>query len=132
MNRRGKRVMIARVRGRPARLLGAALIAAALGCGSEPSSCPHGDFPTSCPAMVPSFSADVLPIFQAKCDVCHAPGGQRAETPLTTWSQITQVRLSTVVQYVQDCKMPLAPVPALTPEERKTMLDWFVCMTPNN
>jgi hypothetical protein len=134
MNRRGKRVMIARVRGRPALVVCAALAAAALACGPAGSSCPTGDYEQrTCPSPEPSFSTDVAPIFRAKCATCHAPGGLRASTPLTTWKQIDDL-LSTVTVYVVTCKMPDVSVGgvALTPEERSTMLDWFACMAPNN
>jgi hypothetical protein len=82
---------------------------------------------------MPSFATDVQPIFQAKCTTCHAPGGLRASSPLTTYKQIDGL-LSTVVMYVVTCKMPNVNEGgvALTPAERSTMLDWFACMAPNN
>jgi mono/diheme cytochrome c family protein len=89
------------------------------------------DYPMSCPTPVPSYAAEVQAIFQAKCATCHAPGGQRSESPLTTWLQI-QSRLSTVVQWTNDCRMPPVGAPALTSDERKAMLGWFVCNAPNN
>jgi hypothetical protein len=122
------------VRGRPALVVCAALAAAALTCGPAGSSCPTGDYQQrACPSPEPSFSAQVLPIIQTKCATCHAPGGLRSSTPLTTWKQVDAL-LSTVVTYVVTCKMPDVTdggVP-LTPEERATMLDWFACMAPNN
>jgi hypothetical protein len=123
------------VRGRPALLVCAVavLAVAALACGPAATSCPKDDYPRPCPSPPPSFSADVLPVFQAKCDGCHGPGKLRASTPLTTWDEIQKL-LPTVVVYVVNCRMPNVAEGGtpLTPAERSTMLDWFVCMTPNN
>ena len=123
------------MRGRPALPVCAALAIASLACGpAASSSCPTHDYDMrACPSPMPSFSADVQPIFEAKCTTCHAPGGLRASSPLTTWKQIDGL-LSTVVMYVVTCKMPNVAEGgvALTPAERGTMLDWFACMAPNN
>ena len=111
----------------------AALAAAAVACGSNdaPANCPRGDFPPSCPIPSPTFVANAEPIFQARCQPCHAPGGPKADVPLTTWTQIER-RLSTVVSLVNSCMMPPPGALALTSDERQTLLGWFACNAPNN
>jgi uncharacterized membrane protein len=133
MNRRGKRVMIARVRGRPALLLCVALVVAAPACGpDEPStSCPR-DLPMSCPMPAPSFSGQVRAIYQAKCQDCHTPGGMESTKPFTTLAQIKAEPLSTMLGQVYNCVMPKAGAPQLTTDERQALLAWLVCEEPDN
>jgi uncharacterized membrane protein len=133
MNRAAERVMIARVRGRPALLLLAILAVTSLACGSSepPASCPR-DLPASCPTPAPSFSGEVQAIFQAKCVPCHSPGGQEATKPYTSLALIQRQPLSTMLAQVYNCAMPLATAPQLTAEERQALLGWLVCMRPDN
>jgi hypothetical protein len=125
--------MIATVRGRPALPLHAALLAAVLACGpADPAtSCPR-DLPMSCPVPAPSFSGQIQAIYQAKCQACHAPGGQESTKPFTTLAQIRAEPLSTMLGQVYNCVMPKAGAPPLTPDERQALLGWLVCMEPDN
>jgi hypothetical protein len=125
--------MIAAVRGRPALLACAALAAATLACGPDgpPASCPR-DLPMSCPMPAPSFSGQVHAIYQAKCQACHAPGGQEFNKPFTTLAEIHAEPLSTMLSQVYNCVMPKAGAPPLTTEERQALLGWLVCMEPDN
>jgi mono/diheme cytochrome c family protein len=80
----------------------------------------------------PSFRGQVQAIYQAKCQACHAPGGQEAVKPYTTLGQIRAEPLSTMLGQVYNCVMPLAGAPPLTPDERQALLGWLVCMEPDN
>jgi mono/diheme cytochrome c family protein len=121
-----------RGRGRPALFANVILGAAAVACGAAPgASCPR-DLPMSCPDPAPSFATEVHAIYEAKCQACHAPGGQEQNKPFTTLAQIQAEPLSTMLSQLYNCVMPLAGSPALTTEERQALLGWLVCLEPNN
>jgi hypothetical protein len=113
------------------RTLGVAVAAIALGCsGQGADSCPT--VPDSCPdASPPTFSGDVAPLFVATCQNCHAPGGQQAMLPFTTYDEIVGSDLRIIPQ-VAACRMPLPPVAPLTDAQRQTILEWFGCGAPND
>jgi hypothetical protein len=91
----------------------------------------------------PSFEGDVLPIFHAVCDNCHAPDGSPPQTPfLTNYQQIygptsgpnAGSEIGTFYTYVFElCAMPPAnaTVP-LSDEQRQILLDWYVCGAPDS
>jgi hypothetical protein len=105
------------------------------GCGSPaPSACPGNELPAACPSPAPSFAADVLPIVQATCQNCHAPGGQEAVIPLLTYDDV-RGRITTVIMQLRMCLMPpvAAGNPTITPEQRQTFLTWSTaCEAMNN
>ena len=108
------------------------LAASAAGCGpSAANNCPNQQVP-ACPAVAPSFAAEVDPIIQGVCVTCHSPGGMEASRPLTTYAQITApVNKGTAFGQLLDCLMPPANAPKpLTPAERQTLLEWFACGAP--
>ena len=125
--------MIARVRGRPALFLCAALAVTALACGPDgPSaSCPR-DLPMTCPMPAPSFAGQVHAIYQTRCQPCHTPGGLESKKPFVTLAQIRAEPLSTMLGQVYNCVMPQAPSAPLTTDERQALLGWLVCEEPDN
>lgn len=95
------------------------------------SSCPVGDIPSACPSPAPTYSKDVEPIFEKKCNLCHGPGGEAKDLPLTTWAEIEKIRGGCLDQ-IYTCRMPPAKTVTLSSEERATLLAWFVCDAPND
>jgi hypothetical protein len=123
----------------PLRLLPLALVfltfaplCAGLGCGPGPRNCPNQGSPT-CPAVVPDFETEVLPIFRGVCVGCHGPGGVEANVPLTSYAEITSPRVKTTAfSQVLGCVMPPANAPRpLSESERQVLLAWFACGTPD-
>lgn len=107
-------------------------LSAAAACGPTGGSKCDQSIP-SCPAVVPDFSSDVLPIIQAVCANCHAPGGVEASLPITSYDEITSPRIKTTAfSLVLGCSMPPADAPRpLGADERRTLLAWFACGTPD-
>lgn len=105
---------------------------AGLACGPAGSNCPNQSTPT-CPALVPDFETEVLPIFRSVCDNCHAPGGVEASVPLTSYAEITSPRVKvTAFSNVLGCVMPPANAPRpLSESDRQILLAWFACGTPD-
>jgi uncharacterized membrane protein len=67
----------------------------------------------------------------ARCRACHAPGGQEASIPFTTYEQIF-ARRSAILNQVYACKMPPEGAPAPSADERAQLLAWLVCGAPDN
>lgn len=127
-------------------ITGCAFFAAALastsnGCGSPDTSaggggassstsgggeaCPN-DLPKDCPSPEPLYTSNVAPVIESRCLPCHAAGGPAATTPLGDYADV-YTRRTTVLTRVFACKMPPADAPALTADERATLLGWLVC-----
>ena len=106
-----------------------ALAAVSLGCPKAAVDCTPPPYPLPAPeAGCPSFTNDVLPIFQSVCDNCHAPGQVEANRPLTTYQQINAQVGAVFTQVFENCLMPPSNAPEpLTASERQTLLDWFAC-----
>src|SRR5437016_5335100 len=104
-----------------------ALLAA---CGGQDPSCPN-DLPSSCPSPTPSYRNEVAPIIAGRCLSCHAPGGQEAARPLTTYSQVFSNR-GPILTQIFACRMPPAGSAAPSPQERTLLLGWLVCGAPDN
>jgi cytochrome c553 len=90
------------------------------------STCP--DAPSSCPQPAPAYAGDVDAIFAARCTVCHAPGGEQPQTPLTSYAEIFP-RRGKVLSQVASCAMPKDGHP-MPDAERVRMLGWLVCGAP--
>jgi uncharacterized membrane protein len=85
--------------------------------------------PASCPASMPHYNADVLPILQRDCIPCHGPGtGGKDES---TYALVSGQR-SPILDQVGLCLMPLPGSPQLTDEERFLLLAWLVCGAQDN
>jgi len=111
--------------------------APAVACGGGSSSgaggagdCPD-EVPATCPVPPPTFGASVSPIFNAVCTNCHAPGQAASDQPLTSYAEISQ-RKDAIVLQIDSCRMPPAPTPPLTSDERAAILGWIVCGAPDN
>jgi hypothetical protein len=121
------------------RLLGAGVLAlavASFGCRKSGVECmPPPDL--ACPdGGGPSFEGDVLPVFRAVCDNCHAPDASDATVPfLTDYQQIySAVQAHEIItQVFDDCAMPPAnaPVP-LSVDQRQTLFLWLTCGAPDS
>ena len=104
-------------------------LGAGLSCsGSAPAACPN-DFPSTCPPQPPSFANDVSPLIHSTCTPCHCPG-QQVPT-LDTYADIMRAGQMISMQVFQ-CRMPPAPRPPLTAEERQIILGWLVCGAMDN
>ena len=86
----------------------------------------------------PSFEGEVLPIFHAVCDNCHAPDAPASEVTvpyLTDYQQIYgPVEAHEIItQVFDDCAMPPAnaPVP-LSDDQRQTLFLWLTCGAPDS
>lgn len=124
-------------RSRPAILptiLVVATLAVAGACGgSAPAapSCSNLGL-NACPSPAPAYAADVAPLIQAHCVVCHEPGGMEAATLLQTYDEVVHNTMG-IQSEVSNCMMPPATQPPLTDAERMTILAWIgYCMAPND
>ena len=93
----------------------------------EPAAC-SVPAPTACPEPAPRY-ADVAPIFEQRCVVCHAgaPGGPWS---LSDYGHVAEWQ-DTIRSNLRDCSMPPpdAGLP-MTLEERLAMLTWIRCGLP--
>ena len=116
-------------------VLGAVLLALS-GCSGEANrsdgggQCPN-DLPPSCPATVPSYQTEIMPLLQRACTECHSASGAVPNRPLDTYSAVYAQRQGVLTQ-VYGCRMPPAGAPPLTSAERQQLLTWLVCQSPNN
>lgn len=93
----------------------------------EPYTCPIPS-PTSCPEPAPRY-ADVAPIFERRCVVCHAgtPGGPWS---LADYGHVADWQ-DTIRPNVRDCTMPPPDAGvSMTLEERSVILTWIRCGLP--
>jgi uncharacterized membrane protein len=87
----------------------------------------------TCLSPAPTYAADVVPIIQARCVVCHMPGGQEPGMPFQTYAQLSGSDTTSTIRFELDlCAMPPAGQPQLTDAERATIIDWIVCGAPND
>lgn len=117
-----------------------------VGCASDPSpvtsldagdaasvdagACPM-DLPKSCPPVAPSYSADVAPLLQRRCTMCHSPGGAASNRDFTTYAGVSANK-SPILNQVYGCLMPPSDAAPPTSDERHALLGWLVCHAPNN
>lgn len=80
---------------------------------------------------MPSYARDVAPIIEQRCATCHYPGNRQSSDVFTEYDDVYSER-QTVLTRIYACVMPPAAAPALTPDERRTVLSWFVCGAPEN
>jgi hypothetical protein len=88
--------------------------------------------PDTCPSDQPSYSRDVVPLLDAKCNGCHTgiDGGPWA---LTNYTDVREWGIQIAID-ISQCVMPPADdgTDALTANERETLLAWVVCGAPEN
>ena len=116
-------------------LVVAAVVLVSSGCSSAtptppPPSCPQ-DLPAVCPSPPPSYKNDVVDILDARCNRCHGTGGNAADKPLTDYESVYRLR-SGVLNQVYACHMPPAADAQLSSAQRKTLLEWLICHSPDN
>ena len=95
-------------------------------------NCPS-DLPAACPSPAPSWAADggVQAVIDARCVICHKPGGLAFDRPFTNYADVFANRGDALDQ-VYSCYMPPPDAGQLAPSERQELLGWFVCGAPNN
>jgi cytochrome c5 len=107
------------------------LAAGAVACSSKHDVC---EPPTSevCSSAAPSFSAEIAPILEQRCNNCHAPGVDGGPWPLDTRQNVSDWS-SIIIKDLKDCSMPPAGsgVPFST-EERDKLWAWLICGAPDN
>lgn len=133
MNRRAGRVTLVDVRGQLALFVCTALATTALGCGAPggPANCLS--VPQVCPSPAPTFSGQAQAIVQTTCQPCHEPGGQEFTKPMQTYAQIRALAPDMLGQ-LERCLMPLPDggTPALTMDDKDTLIAWLVCGAMDN
>lgn len=95
-----------------------------------PENCPS-DLPAACPSPSPSWDGGVQALIDAKCVVCHKPGGLAFDKPFTDYAKVYASR-GVMLDQVYSCYMPPPDAGQLAPSERQELLGWFVCGAPNN
>ncbi len=73
--------------------------------------------------------ADVAPIIERRCTICHRPGGLQPTKLFQTYDEVYAMRREMLFQ-IYSCRMPPPCTPDLTADERQTLLNWFVCGAP--
>jgi hypothetical protein len=100
------------------------------GGSSEDAGCQRGTLPT-CPAAPPSYQTTVQPLLNKYCAICHYPNTTIAKDDLSTYANVFADRGSCLDQ-TYSCAMPPATSIQMAPDERQTVLEWFVCGAPDN
>jgi uncharacterized membrane protein len=94
-------------------------------------ACPN-DLPSDSDcAAVPSYQTDVAPLISTRCSACHGDGGIEASFPLAPHAKLFAQR-RTALNQIFTCGMPPACAHGLEPDERATLLQWFVCGALDN
>jgi len=123
--------------------LGALLVVGALALASQ--ACGDGDSPPaspaeacpgvtekSCPDAVPSYTADVAPILEVRCQQCHAPENNAGLWPLDNQDSVN-AWADTILRQIRSCSQPPPDSGVtLTLSERQTLEAWLVCGAPDN
>jgi len=90
----------------------------------------------ACPSPAPTYSADVAPLIQTHCTMCHSPSGENQTPTLVTYDDVTagsmQQTAHEVLVQIHACNMPPPDQPQLTSDERQAILGWIVCGAMNN
>jgi hypothetical protein len=95
------------------------------------AGCPR-DLPDACPSLAPSWMNDVQGIINHRCSPCHVPGGvEFPRVDLSTYAKVHQ-SFGAILSNVYACVMPPPDAEAPTPAERQALLEWLVCMAPDN
>src|SRR5882724_10564956 len=85
----------------------------------------------TCVAPGPSFSTDVMPIIERRCNTCHAEDSDGGPWPLGEYADIFAWRAA-----IQDdllrCTMPPADAGTSLPDsERAVLMAWILCGAEN-
>jgi hypothetical protein len=87
--------------------------------------------PSVCPSNVPSYSREVAPILDAKCNNCHTLG-PGLPWPLTNYQDVRDWR-TYIITDLANCTMPPPDGgTVLTSAQAHTLVTWLACGTPDN
>jgi hypothetical protein len=104
------------------------------GSGGDPSdaACPS-DLPQRdiCGTSTPSYRLDAAPIIERRCATCHYPDNTQSRYVFSNHDDVYADR-QTVLTRIYGCVMPPDGAPQLAPDERRILLEWFVCGAPDN
>jgi cytochrome c5 len=116
---------------------------AALGCagGERPDpppnlalgdDCPN-DLPddTACATAAPSYAEQTAAMIDQRCTVCHFFGNTQSTQIFETYDDVFDQKRGMLTQ-IYSCRMPPEGAVQLSSEERKALLQWFVCGAPDN
>ncbi len=116
----------------------AVVLVAACGPGTPPPGEDGGACPmptaTACPSTnPPSYSKDVVPIFDAYCGGCHYDGGiGTVQADFTTYKSGLP-KYPSIPGQLLACRMPPADAGVTLPlADEQTLLQWVQCAWPNN
>jgi hypothetical protein len=98
------------------------------GDGECPSDLPGRDV---CAAGTPSYGSEAGPIIERRCATCHYPDNDRSRYVFSDYDEVYSAR-QTVLTRIYGCVMPPDGAPQLTPDERRVLLEWFICGAPDN
>jgi hypothetical protein len=102
---------------------------------------PPNDAPSACPSPPPTYQADVLPVLQAKCLICHSPtlpdGGANAmyQPPYNYSTYALQDAIKgTIYTEILTCNMPNLDAGASPMDEadRQIIMGWITCGALDN
>lgn len=71
-----------------------------------------------------SYTADVQPILQSKCGSCHGTGGSAGPGKLWYGDGAEPTNVASIASHVSDGSMPPVGSPALSADEKATILEW--------
>ena len=103
------------------------------GCGggpNMPAGCPK-DPPQTCPSPAPAYAANVAPVIQSRCAICHRPGGIQETVPFQTYDQVQMWQVG-IKAMLEACMMPPADQPQPTQQQWRAILGWIACGAMNN
>jgi hypothetical protein len=100
---------------------------------AAPAVCPELPASTAiCPDPPPSFTNDVLPILNQRCNNCHDPSLTNGPWPLDNYYDVSEWE-GLIATDLVNCAMPPPDGGTTLPEaERERVMSWIVCGTPNN
>jgi hypothetical protein len=84
-----------------------------------------------CATASPTY-ADVAPIFESRCQICHHPGGTETSIVLSNYAAIhdNMTRRLDIFTQIRTRRMPPPCAPDVKADEMSTLLKWFVCGAP--
>jgi hypothetical protein len=101
--------------------------------------CPGEDAPyPACPSPPPSWSMQVQQIVETYCFPCHNRGGAGLEVvkggtaDLFTTASGLRSAGTTALGDLHDCYMPPEDAAALPPADKEALMEWLVCLGPDN
>jgi uncharacterized membrane protein len=98
---------------------------------AQVQACP-GTTVASCPNTIPSFSATIVPIVQARCNVCHSQSNDAGLWPLNDQQSLYDWRVA-ILEVLRSCQQPPpGSGVSLTLTERKAFEAWLVCGASDN